>query len=61
MGTPSGASLEGAQVSRRALGRGISVHYMRVHGRGRRSCQQGQRQGGRTWPTAGCTRDCHKW
>ena len=28
MGTPSGASLEGAQVSRRVLGRGISVHYM---------------------------------
>lgn len=46
MGTPSGASLEGGQVSRRVLGRGISVCYMSVHGRGRRSCQQGQRQGG---------------
>ena len=61
MGTPSGASLEGGQVSRRVLGRGISVCYVSVHRRGRRSCQQGQRQSGRTWPTTGCTCDCHKW
>lgn len=62
MVTPSGVSLEGRQVSRSALRRGMSsVCYGGVDRRGRRSRQQVQRQSGRTRPTERSTCEYDKW